>query len=230
MKNFKKDLATNITLICVLVFSCIHLLILTLNLFGATNLEFGDNFNYIFAYFLVVLSLALYILSFTLIKYKRWFIPSWLKILFFVAFFVFTNVYYITGAFANIFADVLMFVYLGFLISIISVSLFYNAQKDEKNRLKSTQKYIVTSIVMFSLAISFVVEFLAIMVKCFFIPDFVLSTLPAIVAEAGTLLLTTVIMAILFNLSLSKTKKFINSCLIKHVPQNAISRSVKDKD
>ena len=165
MKNFKKDLYSNITLISVLVFSSIHLLILTLNLFGATSLAFPENFNYIFAYFLVILCLALYILAFLVSDLKRWHIPTWLKVMFFVAFFVFTNVYYITGAFANIFAVVLMFIYLGFLINVVSVSIFYNAQKDEKNRLKASQKYIVTSVFMYSVAISCMLEFLSVLVK-----------------------------------------------------------------
>ena len=230
MKNFKKDLASNITLISVLTFTCVHLLIITLNLFGATNLAFHENFNYIFAYFLVIVSFALYVFGFFITNIKRWFIPSWLKVLFYVAFFVFTNVYYISGAFASIFAVVIMFVYLGFLINVVSVSIFYNAQKDEKNRLKATKNYIVTSVFMFAVAISMGVEFLSVMVKTFFMPDFVLSTLPAVLAEMGTLLLVSIVMAILYNLSLSKTKVFINKCLIKHSPANIISRSVKDKD
>lgn len=230
MKTFKKDLYSNITLISVLVFSSIHLLILTLNLFGATSLAFPENFNYIFAYFLVIISLALYILAFFVSDLKRWHIPAWLKIMFFIAFFVFTNVYYITGAFASIFAVILMFIYLGFLINVVSVSIFYNAQKDEKNRLKASQKYIVTSVFMYSVAISCMLEFLSVLVKTFFIPEFVLSTLPTVLAEMGTLLLVSIVMAIVFNLSLSKTKVFINKCLVKHIPQGAVVRSVKDKD
>lgn len=76
MNNFKKDLACNITLISVLAFTAIHILILTLNLFGVTKFEFYEGFNYLVAYILVVVCLALYVFGFFISKFKRLTIPK----------------------------------------------------------------------------------------------------------------------------------------------------------
>ena len=102
MNSFKKDLACNIALIVALVFSVVHLIVLTLGLFGTITLNVYEEFNYIFAYILVVLSLALFILSFFITKIKGLVVPAWFRIMFYIAFFLFTNTYYIIGGYRNI--------------------------------------------------------------------------------------------------------------------------------
>ena len=97
--SFREDLLCNVTLICTLSFSVIHLLILTLNLFGVTRFVFHENFNYIVAYILVVASLALYVFGFYIYKFARLYIPAWFRMLFYIAFYLFTNIYYILGWF-----------------------------------------------------------------------------------------------------------------------------------
>ena len=97
--NFKEDLLCNITLICTLSFTCIHLLLLTLNLFGVTRFELHNNFNYIVAYILVIASLALYVSGFYLYRFTNMYIPAWFRMMFYIAFYLFTNVYYILGWF-----------------------------------------------------------------------------------------------------------------------------------
>jgi hypothetical protein len=215
MKNFRKDLACNITLIGVLLCLAVHLLVITLNLFGAISISLPTYFNYIFAYFFVAVSLALYVVGFVLSAKLGASFPKWLRILFYIAFFIFTNTYYLTGLYTNLVALVFMFMYLSFCFSIVSLSVFYNAQKDDKNRLKSSRKFIVSSTFMFSLGFEFVFLLVVQAIKAFAFPDGTTSTLLVFVVEAFSMLLVSIIVSVLFNASLKRSKKFINACLVK---------------
>lgn len=215
MNSFKKDLACNITLICVLVFSAVHFILVTLNLFGAVNLHLRAGFNYILAYSLIVVCLALYVLGFFAVKLKNVNFPKWLRICFYVAFYIFTNVYYILGLHDNIFGLMVMFAYIAFLVNIVAVSVFYNVQKDDKYRLKTSKAFITTSIFLYSIGAMFVIELLSAAFKAFMPIDLKSASVSAVVVEIAVSLLVSIIMAIIFDQSLTKTKKFINGCLIK---------------
>lgn len=215
--NFKKDLACNITLILVLVATAVHVLVITLNLFGATSFKFAEGFNYIAAYVLVVLCLLLYCLGFLISRQKRVAFPSWLRILFYIAFFVFTNIYHLFGLYNNIIALAFCFMYIAFLVNIVSVSVFYNVQKDDKNKLRTSKKFIISSVFFYSVGALFVIEFLSAAIKLFIFPNAVLSNLPAMLVELSAGLFVSIIMLIMFDLSLSKTKTFINACLVKYL-------------
>lgn len=215
MENFKKDLACNITLIVALVFTFVHLFILTLNLFGVTNLNFSGNFNYILAYVLVVLCLVLYIGSFFITKIKGLVVPSWFRIMFYIAFFLFTNTYYIAGGFTHIATIIIFFVYLSFLSTIANVSIFYNTQKDEKNRLKTSRNYITTSVFFYSLGTNAILELIITSIKSFVFPNFKFTTLNMFIVEMSSMILTTIILCFAFSISLARSKKLINYCLIK---------------
>lgn len=215
MNSFRKNLVNNITLIVVLVFTLIHLLLLTLNVFDITKFDLYDGFNYFVAYILVIISLVLFILGFFIEKIAKLNIPSWFEVVFYVAFFLFTNTYYILNAYSNIFAIIILFAYLSFLVTIINISVFYHTQKDENNRLKASRNYIVTSIFFYSIGTNAILELFISAVKAFIFPNFILTTVSAYVVEFSVMVLTSIIMSILLNLSLLKSKKFINSCLIK---------------
>ncbi len=226
MKNFKKDLACNISLIVVLVFTAIHLLLLTLNIFGVTNFNLYPSFNYIIAYVLVIVCLALYILSFFTCYLTRIEFPAWLRIVFYVALFLFTNTYYICNAFNNIFGEVFLFAYVAFLISITSVSVFYNVQKDDNYKLKASKEFITTSVFFYSLGADFIILTIVSIIKAFaFGGEF--ASLVAAVVELCTMLLVTIVMSVVFDLSLAKSKKFINACLVKTKIREKTPKSAK---
>lgn len=226
MENFKKDLACNISLISVLTFTLVHILILTLNLFGVINLKLHIEFNYLVAYALVIVCLALYIFGFFVSKFKNLSIPSWFRILFYVAFFLFTNTYYIAGLYHSIVAKVFLFAYIAFLINIISLSAFFNIQKDEKNRLKSTATFLITSVFMYSVATCALFQFVISIVKALAFPSYEFSTLLVFVVEMSAMLLVTIITTIVMSMSLKRSKALINACLIKTGPK-ASARTVK---
>ena len=215
MKSFRKNLVNNIALIVVLVCTAVHLLLLTLNVFGITHFELDKSFNYLTAYLMVVFSLLLYIFGFFIEKITKLEIPSWFEVLFYVAFFLFTNVYYILNLYSNLFAIVFLFAYLSFLITIINISVFFHTQKDENNKIKATRSYIITSIFFYSTGTNAILELLLTMVKYFAFPMFALTTVDAVIVELSTMMLTSIIMVVLLNLSLLRSRKFINACLIK---------------
>lgn len=213
--NFKEDLLCNITLICTLTFTCIHLLLLTLNIFGTTRFVLPTNFSYVVAYALVIISLALYIFGFYLYRFTNIFIPAWFRMLFYIAFFLFTNVYYICGWFGSVLGLIFFFAYIGFLACIISLSIYFNTQKDDKNKLKISPKSLVTSVFFYSVAGNAILQFVINLVKIMFFKNYKFATLTAYVIEFGTMIAVCSVVAITFALSLAKDKIFINACLIK---------------
>lgn len=227
MGNFKKNLANNLTLIAVLICTLVHLVILTMNVFGLLSIELDEDFNYFFAYMLVIFSLCLYILGFFIEKITKLDIPSWFEIVFYIAFFIFTNTYYITGAYTNIFAVILMFAYISVIVTIVNISVFYHTQKDENNRLSGSRAYIVTSIFFYSVATNGIIELFVTALKSFLLPEFVLTTLNAFIVEYSAMILTSIVMAIMLNASLNKSKRFINACLIKKQSPAATTKNTK---
>ncbi len=224
MKKFKKDLVSNITLICVLAFSGVHLLLLTLNLFNVTKFALPSGFSYIAAYVLMVLCFAFYVAAFFVENIKQLVIPTWLKVLFYVAFFVFTNVYYILGLYKNIISMLVFVAYIAFLLNIVALSIHFNVNKDEKNKLKSTTFGLIFNTSTYSVALSAFAIFILSIFKLIFASNH--ATLANLVFEMLTAFVVCTIIQILLAVSHKKSKKLINNCLVKIVPKT-ISPSVK---
>ena len=215
MKNFRKNLASNITLLVALLCSVAYLIVLIVNTFKETPKMFYDGFSYLTAYIIVIVSLVLYLVCFFILGIARLKIPSWFQSVFYVAFFIFTNIFYITNAYTNLTAIVFLFAYISLISTVINVSIFYHAQKDEKNRLIASKKYIITSIFFYSTGTNAILEILITLAKVWFAPNYVFTKLSAFLVESITMLIVTIIICVVFYISLSKKKRIINSCLIK---------------
>ena len=215
MNKFRKNLISNITLIASLVCTIVHLILLTINVFKETPTMFYEGFSYLVAYLLIVLSLALYLLCFYITSVGHLKVPAWFESIFYIAFFIFTNTFYITNAYSNVASIIFLFAYISMLSTIANVSVFYHAQKDERNKLVASKNYIVTSIFFYSTGTNAIIEILVTIVKAFIFPNYIFSTIECVIIEFCTMLLVTIIMSVLFYLSLSKTKKLINRCIIK---------------
>ena len=213
--TFKEDLLCNITLICTLVFSGIHLLLLTFNLIGITKFDLYPSFSYILAYILVVACLVLYIFSFYVYRYSRIYMPAWFRMLFYIAFFLFTNVYYIVNWFNTLLGLIFFYAYISFLACIISLSIYFNSQKDDKNKLRIAPKSLITSVFFYAIAGNALVQFVVNLVKVIAFKNYEFSTLSVYLIEFGVMIGITVVVTIAFALSLARTKRFINACLIK---------------
>lgn len=213
--SFREDLLCNITLICALVFTCVHLMLVTFNIFGVTKFGLPENFSYVVAYILVIISLALYVFGFYLYRFSRLYIPAWFRMLFYIAFFIFTNVYYICGFFGSMLGLIFFFAYIAFLACIISLSIYFNTQKDEKNKLKIAPKSLITSVFFYSIAGNALLQFMINLVKVIFFDSYKFTTLSAYLIEFGTMVAVCSAVSIAFAVSLSLSKRFINACLIK---------------
>ena len=80
---------------------------------------------------------------------------------------------------------------------------------------------------LYAVAINAMIQFLINAFKAFVVPNYVFSTLSAFVIEMSTMLLVSIIMAIIFYQSLVKTKSLINGCLIKIGNNKKSTRTVK---
>lgn len=216
-KITKNEFACNLTLSFALFFTAIHLLLISFNLFGITSFSVPENFSYVTAYILSLCCLALYIFGFSISKFKSMVFPSWLRIMFYIAFFLFTNTYYLAGLYLNKIGLIIFYAYIAFLINVLSVSIFYNAQKDEKNRLKASNKFITFSVLCYSLAFSTIVQFVISAVKVLFFKAGFSSTLLYFVISMSAMIVVNIALFIAFYISLKKTKKFINACLVKRI-------------
>ena len=100
-------------------------------------------------------------------------------------------------------------------MSIISLSIYFNTQKDEKNKLKIAPKSLVTSVLFYSIAGNALLQFIINLVKVIFFKTYKLATLATYLIEFGTMIGVSIAVAIAFAISLARTKTFINACLIK---------------
>ncbi len=226
MKNFKKDLACNITLICVLAFSFVHLLMLTLNLFGATNFALPSGFSYITAYILMIFCFALYILGFWIENLRTLKIPTWFKMTFYIAFFIFTNVYYILGLYQNFIFMLIFVAFIAAILNVFALSIYFNISKDDKNKLKASTKMLVFNTTTYSVALCSLALFIISIAKVLFGATYIVGALLTFVIEMSVMLQVCAIFSVMFAISHKKTKRIINGSLIK-VIQKTISPSVK---
>ncbi len=229
MTNFKDDLACNIALVCVLALTGIYIILLSLNLFGATNFALYESFSYITAYILIVCCLAVYIVAMLLISRKKFVAPSWLRIMFYVAFFVFTNVYYFFGLFENMFWTCVMFAYFAFLAEVSALSIFYNSLKDEKNRLQVSNTFLLLCVTGIALAILFIVSLAVLVISKLALQSAILASPEKYITFMLVMLLSALFVAFSFAISLVKNKTWINACLVKVNLPAKVSRSAKQR-
>ena len=215
----KKIKLSNILLYTALALSGVWIVLLTLGAFKVFDLSAlaGKNFNYIAAYVIVIVGLLLYIGFMFIEKIKGLIIPEWFKNLFYISFFIFTNVYYFFGLYGTIAGLIIFDVCLACLLNIAAVSIFYNTQKDEKNSVKTTNKFL--SLTTFSYAVSGGTIYLIIagIIKIISKSSALLSSLAILVTEMSVILFVSIIFALMFILSMKRERRLINSCLIKYI-------------
>lgn len=222
MKKTNNIKLSTILLYSALVFSVTHLTFLLLSLFNVVPMKFLDDikFNYVIALVLVGICLLLYIAFMFIEKSKKLVIPEWFKDVFFVGFFVFTNIYYLFGLYSNIISLVIFYIYLTSVINIISLSIFFNIQKSETNILKTTTTYTVFTTFTYSVALFAMLETVISAFKIVFVKTSTFATLSMVIIDMCIGILVSLLFAISFAISLTKRKKLINGCLIKYYNNN----------
>jgi hypothetical protein len=135
--------------------------------------------------------------------------------MFYIAFFVFTNIYYLCGLYEYIWGLVFFFAYLAFLICVICLSVYFNTQKDNKNKLKTVPKHLLVNVFFYSIAAESIFQLIVNAVKYLAFPNYVFTSVSIYLIEFGVMVGVTVVMTLLYALSLYSSKRFINGCLIK---------------
>ncbi len=209
----------NILLYSAIVLSGLWIIMLSLGMFEVFNLYkvAGTNFNYWWAFAIVIVCMLLYIGFLFIEKIKNLDIPAWFKNLFYVAFFVFTNVYYLFGLYHTIAGIVIFDICFAALINILAVSLFYNTQKDAKNAVKTTDKFLVFSCFCYSSAAILIYQLIVGICKCFAKKLIITNIAALFVTEISTMLCVTFVFAIIFTLSMRGSRRLVNNCLIKYL-------------
>lgn len=216
--NTKKFVFSSFLLYLALVLSVAHLTFLVLGLFGVLTPSYlkREFFNYIVAFILLILCLALYITIMVVEKKGKLFIPEWIKVVLYLGFYIFTNIYYYFGFFGNIAGLIILYAYLTFVINIIALAVFFNTQKNDSNTVKSSPAFITISVFSYSVACGAIIEVLVSAVKMIFFSSTMFASLSMSIIDMCVVILISIIMAIIFALSLGKTKTLINNCLIKY--------------
>ena len=205
----------NAFLIGALTLSLAHFVILLLCLFNVINASavMPNNFNYFVAFGLIAVCLALFMIALFVEQKRALSVPTWLACSFYAAFFIFTNVYYFFGLYNNLLTNLLFYVVLAVLISILSLSIYFNELKGLNGTLENKNRFL--GIILFSLStsISLIIELVIMLIKFIITPN--INVTVHALASFGILIMSALIFAVLFTQSLKKTKRFANACLIK---------------
>ncbi len=219
MKNNteKKFSFSNFLLWAVLVLSVAHLVFLLLGVFNVLTPKCltREYFNYILAFVLVALCLCLYICLMVIESKKKLIIPEWFKVVFYVGFYVFTNVYYYFGLYGSVAGLIVFYVFFAFVLNIIALAVFFNTQKSETNVLKTSTTFTTLTTFTYAVSAGAILEVLVSAVKMIFFSKTMFATLQMMIIEMCVVILVSIVMAILFSLSMIRTKALINNCLIK---------------
>ena len=136
--------------------------------------------------------------------------------MFYVGFYVFTNVYYYFGLYGSIAGLIVFYLYLAFVINIIALAVFFNTQKNDSNVVKQSTTFITITVFTYSVAAGALLEVIISAVKMLFFSDTMFAALSMFVIDMCVIILVSIIMAIAYSLSLGRSKTLINKCLIKY--------------
>lgn len=215
MKNQKPSY---ITLSLSLALSVIYLVILFLGVFGVLvpAWQINSNFNYLIAFCLVAINFILTIVFLAIEKHSLLDIPEWFRVVFFVGFFIFTNLYYYFNLYNLIYTNIVFYLYLALVLSILSISIFYNVQREDKKVVKVNNKFASVSTFTYSTSIFLILEAVITGLKLLFNNTLITNNgIILFLINTCTVVLICAVISILFYVSLSRKKVFVNKCLIK---------------
>ena len=218
MARKKKQIKiSNILLWCTLGFSLIHFTFLMLGLFNVLEPDClkREHFNYIVSFVLVAVCLLIYILFLFIANKNKFMFPEWFLCLLYIGFFMFTNTYYYLGWYESLIGIGFAYAFMSIVFVIISLSIFYNMQKDSNGYLKTTSTYASSTILAYSIAFGTIAELIVSAFKLIFIPNTVFASLSVFVIDISIIVFVSTVFAIMFYISLNRSKKLINGCLIR---------------
>ena len=168
--------------------------------------------NYIKNIIFLIISSIIYLILMFFEEKHRLFCKNWLKIALIVYIFIALNVLNFFDLYTYRVIKYVVFAINGVFFAIFGVSIYYNYLKNENNKVKAKASMVFLFSVALSIAFAFCTELI------WYLVDLVSTSQPQLFKYALFDMLFAIggslIMNILFYLSLNKTKKFINNCLI----------------
>lgn len=213
----KKNKFISILIYSLLALSLVHCTFLLLGLFDVLTPDClsRETFNYILAFILCAVLIGLYVLFAFIENKKNLVVPTWFKIVLFVGLYVFTNVYYYFGLYTHLAGIIVAYVFLAVVLNIFALATFFNSQKTEAGYLKASNTYTCFTVFATTLCFATIFEIFVSTLKIIFIKTSTFASLSMMVLDLCVVVLVSLVFAVLFSISLAKSKKFINGCLIK---------------
>ena len=168
--------------------------------------------NYIKNMIYLIITSGTYFLILLLEERKQLFCKEWLKISILVYVFITLNICNFFDLYTYRVVRYIIFAINGAFFAIFGVSIYYNYLKNENNKVKAKASMVVIFSLALTIAFSFATELI------WYLVDLTAAVEPLqfkiVIFDMVFALIGSIILNILFYLSLNKTKKFINSCLI----------------
>lgn len=213
----KKNKFVSILIYSLLALSLVHCTFLLLGLFDVLTPDclLRESFNYIVAFVLCIVLIGLYVLFAFVENKKNLSVPTWFKVVLFVGLYVFTNVYYYLGLYTHLAGIIVAYVFLAVVLNIFALAIFFNSQKTESGSLRASNTYTCFSVFATTLCLATIFEIFVSTLKIILIKTSTFASLSMMVLDLCVVVLTSLVFAVMFSISLAKSKKFINACLIK---------------
>lgn len=230
-KEIKKTSFVTILIYMLLALSLVHCTFLLLGLFNVLTpacLE-REHFNYVVAFVLLIVLIGLYVLFMFVENKKNLATPVWFKILLYVGLYVFINVYYYLGLYEHIAGIIVAYVFLAVVLNIFALAIFFNTQKSESGMIKASNTYTCFSVFAIATCFATIFEVFASTLKILLIKESTFASLSMFVLDLCIVILVSLVFAVMFCISLAKSKRLINGCLIKVYPSNTVSKQVSTK-
>ena len=168
--------------------------------------------NLIKNFIYIILTTAILITLDTFIHNKKLSAKELTKTFVYLALLLVVNTFNIFNLYNNLFINIFAYVLLGVIYSIIGISIYYNYLKNQQNQVKAKAGMVFWFGIALSVTFAFALEFLKFLL--YLILGIKTLTISGVMLNCLYSFLGALFINILFYVSLLKTKKFVNYCLI----------------
>lgn len=167
--------------------------------------------NFLLTFSMIVVATVVYLLLLYFERGKLKY-PEWFKSFIVVSVLIFFIVYPFFNLFTIIYFDILFNIVIGIVSSIIGVSIFYNYLKNDKNNLKAKPVMVVFFSFMFAITTAVFIELIEVFINILKKSETLIIS--GDIIDICVIIATSLILNIMFYISLRKQKILINGCLI----------------
>lgn len=170
--------------------------------------------NFLLAFIMIIIATVLYLFLLYFEKSKFEF-PEWFKCTIITFIFIFSIIYTMFNLYSYLAFSIIFYVVISFMLSLIGISIFYNYLKDTKNILKISPFMVFLFSVCFTITIGVLIQLIVILTKD--LNQLKTTSAPIYLdfyINLGAMLISSLITSFVMFISLKKSKKLINSCII----------------